>query len=112
MSLNLYLFLIEATASQALAVQKPEVRVGGRYMINCFAVESSLEKAKAPLPRYFRKIGWNSVEIKGEKQVPPTLRAISEPKLREAAETAAKRGVAFVVYTQEVKQAAEAKPDA
>lgn len=101
MSLKLCLFLIEATASERLAKAKPELKAGSRYVINCFAVEQSIEKARGILPRFFRKTGWDELTVKGEKIVPPTLRAIPDPELRKLAKTASEKGVAFMVYANE-----------
>lgn len=103
MSLGLYLFLLEAKASPALAKAKPELKAGNRYAINCFAVENSLEAAKKPLDSFFGKLGWSDLEIKGEKQVPPKLSAIPDEKMQQLAKVAAEKGVAFTVYTKGVQ---------
>lgn len=103
MGLNLYLFMIEAVASEKLAKAKPELRSGERYTINCFAVESSLEKAREPMERFFGKLGWTGVEVKREKQVPPKLSAIPDPAMQQLAKKAAEKGVAFTVYTKDLQ---------
>lgn len=103
MGLGLYMFLMEATAGDALARAKPDLRAGGRYAINCFAVENSMEAAKEPLEVFFGKLGWQGVEFKAEKQVPPKLSAIPDPEMQRLAKVAGEKGVAFTVYANEIK---------
>ena len=103
MALRLYLFLLEANATEALAKAKPELKAGARYAINCFAVEHSLDKAKEPLDTFFSKMGWTGLEIRQEKEVPAKLSAIPDPEMQKMAKVAGEKGIAFTVYSTEIK---------
>ncbi|WP_434287011.1 hypothetical protein [Celeribacter sp. SCSIO 80788] len=95
---HLFMMLFEATAGA-----KTGLRMGACHAIMVFMVASDPKHARAKGIKGLEVTGWSGITLKKAGDITGQKQRFKDKALDRAAQTAAQKGAAFVVYKEELK---------